>query len=78
MFGTISAGLYGTTNDSRVFAIIDIRVKDGKARLLIQPQTWRYMQGMVGTAYTKEKALADMNALAESFNQALLKSEVKF
>lgn len=78
MFGTITPGAYGTTIDSRVYAIIDIRVKDGKARLAIQPGNYSAVTSMMGPGYTKDKALADLNALADSFNRALLKNEVTF
>lgn len=78
MHGTVTAGAYGTTVDSRIYAIIDIRVKDGKARLSIKPEDWRYYKGLVGVPYTKDLALIDMNALADAFQKYIGKKEVQF
>jgi CRISPR/Cas system CSM-associated protein Csm2 small subunit len=76
MRGSISRSAYGTTIDSRVFAKIDVRVKDNKARIEIVPQD--YWHGTLSNAYTKEKAMADMEQLAESFQNNLSKETIDF
>ena len=77
IFGSFSQGMYGGTVDSRVYAIIDIRVKDGKARLMIQPNEYAYGVG-VPNAFTKEKALERMEALAVDFESAMNLKKVEF
>lgn len=74
MFGALTTGMYGI--DSRVFSIIDIRVKDGRARLSIQPDNYTYYDTQY--AYTKEKALATMEELASSFEKSLKSEKVDF
>lgn len=71
------------TVDSRVYAIIDIRVKDGKARIEIKPQgKWTYYQSStIGGRYynySKEDAMQDMAQLSEGFYNSLLKDDIKF
>lgn len=80
MFGQISSGAYGVTNDNRVYAIIDISVKDGKAKIEIKPQgTWQYDEsGMTIYTYSKQDAINEMKGLSKSFLQALLKEESDF
>jgi len=80
MNGKVHSGAYGTTLDTRVYAIIDIRVKDQKARIEIKPQDkWEYdSSGMTIYDYSKQKAIADMQKLIESFYQALQKKDVEF
>jgi hypothetical protein len=79
MFGTTQTSPYGTA-DSRVYAIIDIRVKDNKARIEIKPQSkWYYdASGMSIYSYSKQDALKDMQKLAESFHQSIQKAHVEF
>lgn len=80
MHGTLSAGLYGVTTDTRVYAIIDIRVKDDKARIEIKPQgEWRYDDsGMTIYDYSKQDAINEMKTLAASLHKALLKKNADF
>lgn len=80
MSGTISSGYMGVVTDTRVYAIVEIRVKDSKAKIDIKPQgSWRYDDsGMSVYDYSKEKAIKDMNTLANSFHQSLLKQEADF
>jgi hypothetical protein len=79
MSGGTSASMYGTV-DTRVYAIIDIRVKDDKARIEIKPQgSWAYdASGMTVYNYSKEDAKRDMVKLSNSFHDALLKDDVDF
>lgn len=79
MHGSSVAGIYGNV-DTRVYAIIDIRVKDGKSRIEIKPQDqWYYdPSGMTVHNYTKEDAILDMRNLAENLHTALLKGNIEF
>lgn len=70
MFGTVSGGQYGITTDSRVYAKILITVKDGKARLEVDPDFWKYDVNF-SKSFTKEKAIAALNDLAESFHKTV-------
>ena len=79
MSGTVQSNMYGSV-DNRVYAIIDIRVKDHKARLEIKPQgQWSYdPSGMSIYNYSKEDAINDMKRLSDDFYNALLKDNVEF
>lgn len=72
MFGTVATGLYGITTDSRVFSIIDIRVKDNRVRLNIVPENYN------ATWYTKDKALADMERMAVELEASLRAAAITF
>lgn len=82
MYGSLSrsSGMYATTVDTRVYAIIDIRVKDNKARIEVKPQgEWQYDEsGMTQYGYSKQDAINEMKSLAESFHKALIKKESDF
>jgi hypothetical protein len=78
MSGAVSSGLYGSTTDTRIYAIIDIRVKENKARIEIKPQnSWTYDE-FTGRLYDKQDAIRDMKLLGESFYQAMQRDAVKF
>lgn len=79
MSGLVQGNMYATA-DSRVYAIIDIRVKENKARVEIKPQgQWRYdASGMTIFNYSKEEAKEEMRQLAHSLHDALLKNAVEF
>lgn len=79
MHGSARAGL-NYSIDSRIYAVIDIRVKDGKARVEIKPQAnWQYdPNGMTIYDYSKAQAVTDMSNLCESFHQALQAKTVEF
>lgn len=82
MYGSTSTSyVYGQAIeiDSRVFAIIDIRVKEGKAKIEIKPQRqWPYGGYSGAYNYSKEKAVQDIIKLSDSFNAYLSKSDVEF
>lgn len=80
MNGEISTGMYGVVNDSRVYAIIDIKVKENKAKIEIRPQgSWQFdSSGLTIFDYSKEKAIEEMNSLADSFHKSLLRQETEF
>ena len=80
MFGETKSGMYGTMVDSRVYATIDIRVKDNKARIEVKPQgSWQYDDsGMTVYSYSKQQAQTDIKNLADSFHKALLSAGVEF
>lgn len=71
--GTISTGMYGTSIDTRVYAKIDIRVRDNKAKISILPLgSWKYdYSGLTIYNYTKENAIEDINKLIDSFGAKL-------
>lgn len=79
LHGSSASGLYGNV-DNRIYATIDIRLKDNKARIEIKPQgSWQYDEsGMSVFSYSKQDAIADMNHLAESLHQSLLKKAIEF
>jgi hypothetical protein len=79
MYGTVQTSAYGTA-DSRVYAVLDIRVKDNKTRLEIKPQgKWYYnASGLTIYGYSKEDAILEMEKLTESLYNALLKDNIEF
>jgi len=73
---------YGTAEEN-VYAIIEVTVKDGKARLSITPDNWNNKQytdynGKAVDSYSKENAIADINSLCESFQKSLQAESIKF
>jgi hypothetical protein len=65
------------------YALIEIRTKDGKVRISVTPDNWKYMTNFSGTNernwnYTKEMALADIDILCESFHKSLQAEDVTF
>ena len=70
--GRTSSSRYGTT-DTRVYAKIDVRVKDNRAKIEITPVgEWAYdKSGMTVYKYSPEDAKKDMNNLSRSFYLAL-------
>jgi hypothetical protein len=66
--------------ESEIYAKIDIRVKDNKTRISIQPtDSWKYHKNPnFGVYYTKEQAISDMNALCNDFLKFLQKESIKF
>jgi hypothetical protein len=75
LFGSVSnIGLYGSQMDSRVYCKIDIRVKDNKARISIEPlNSWSSIY-----SYTKDKAEKDINNLIESYHNYILSKKIDF
>ena len=68
-----------TTTDTRVYAVIEIRLRDNKARIKISPQeTWSYDASARVKVYSKQDAQREMLALANSFHHALLNEDVEF
>ena len=80
MSGVENIGSYGMTADSRVYAKIDIRVKDHKARISIEPiGSWKYdSSGMTIWNYSLDHAKKDMGDLANSLHEALKIKGVDF
>ena len=60
--------------DNRVYAIIDIRVRDNEARIEIRPQErWRFSNNQTSPyTYSKEDARFQMIRLSKSFYNALV------
>lgn len=79
MHGGLSSGLYGATTDTRVYAIIDIRVKDNKVRFEVKPQDWYYdSSGLTVYQFSKQDAIAAMTRLADSFKKGMAKEKIEF
>jgi hypothetical protein len=70
MFG----GLEADRIDNRVYAIIEIRVRDNNARIEIRPQErWRYSSNTQSPfTYSKDDARFQMARLSKSFYNALV------
>lgn len=68
------------TIDTRVYAKIDIRVKDNKAKIEIEPiGSWQYdPSGRTIYNYSKMDALLDMSALAQSLESRLRQAKDDF
>lgn len=66
--------------DSEIYAKIDIRVKDNKARISIQPMdSWKYHKNPnFGIYYTKEQAISDMEELSKNFYDSLIIKSTDF
>ena len=75
-----NSGMYNITTDTRVYAKIDIRVKDNKARISIEPiGTWQYdPSGFTIYNYSQEDAQKDMDALVEDLVNFLKSDNVNF
>jgi len=74
---------YSSTSELNIYAIIEVTVKDGKARISITPDSWNNKQytdasGKEIDTYSQEKAIADINALCESFQKSLQTESIKF
>lgn len=77
LHGGLRSGDYGI-QDTRIYAIIEITVKDNKARIQIKPQgSWSYLEDSMN-GYSKEKAKSDIEALAESFHHDMLREVQDF
>lgn len=65
------------------YAIIEITVKEGKARISITPESWNNMQssdvnGKIKDSYSREQALTDIDALCENYYKALQTEAIAF
>lgn len=74
---------YINTPEENVYAIIEITVKDGRARISIKPDSWTNkqftdMNGNAVDSYSQAKAAADIDALCESFRKSLSSEDIKF
>lgn len=80
-----------STSEECIYAIIEVTVKDRKARISITPDNWIIVQqkhtnyyykngrgANVREGYTKEMAIADIDALCESFHKNFQSEGVKF
>jgi len=76
-----STSFYGTVSvDSRVYAKIDIRLRDKGARISIEPLSpWRYDDsGLTIYDYSKEKFYEDMDRIMLSFHNAIKSDKIQF
>lgn len=77
----VISGAYDASVGTIVYAIIDIRVKDDKARIEIKPQdSWEHWPGSTYSqlSYTQDQAKQEMNLLANSFYESLKVDKVEF
>ncbi len=70
-------GKYLMNSHAEVYATIDIRVKDGRARLAITPNDYFYYETKK-FSYTKKDAINDMNRLAQSFYEKIKSEKIDF
>jgi hypothetical protein len=73
----------GEIPEVTIYAIIELTVKDNKARISISPDSWNDRQYNDGysepeSMYSKEKAISDINNLCESFNKGVQAEKVEF
>jgi hypothetical protein len=76
-----STSRYGNVSaDSRVYAKIDIRVKDNRARISIEPMdSWKYdSSGFTIYDYSEENFHQDMAKIMLSFENALKTDKIDF
>ena len=84
----ILMGKYLLNTQQYIYAIIEITVKDDKARISVTPDNWNYNYYNYGIPYwsgtdskyyyTKEEAESDINALCESFFMSLQSKKTEF
>lgn len=79
MSGKTISNYYGSV-DTRVFAKIDVRIKDGKAMITIEPLgQWMYdPSGLSIYNYSKEQALTDMDKLSNNLQTSLMTRAIDF
>lgn len=81
MFGEFrSLGMYNITTDTRVFAKIDIRVKDNKAKISVAPVgSWKHdPSGRTIYSYGSEQAKKDIDYMIENFHLFLKSNKTAF
>lgn len=71
---------YVNSPEENVYAIIEVTVKDGKARISIKPDSWNNVQytdlnGKAVDSYSQATATADIEALCNSFSRSLIVEE---
>jgi hypothetical protein len=72
-----NSGLYNKTVKADVFAVIDIRVREGRCRLAVQPLDYYYWEGF-GISYSKERAADEIAMLTNSFREKLETKKIEF
>lgn len=83
MSGTLNTSTlrYGNVSaDSRVYAKIDIRVKDNRARISIEPMdSWEYDEsGVTIYDYSEKDFYKDMDRLTADFEKAIKADKIDF
>jgi hypothetical protein len=76
-----STSFFGSASvDTRVFAKIDIRVRDKRARISIEPLTpWEYdKSGLTIYNYSKENFYEDVDKMMLSFHNSLKTDKIQF
>lgn len=79
MYGGLTPGLYGSVTDTRVYAIIDIRVKDDKVRWEVKPLEWYYDSSeMTVYQFSKQDAINAITKLSDSFYESMTQAAIDF
>lgn len=60
---------------SYAYATINIKVKDGAAKISITPESFVYVKNNMFTYYTEEQSQKDINSLIASFSTAIKTAE---
>lgn len=76
----VAATQYTAAADLRVYAIIDVRVKENKARISIDPQEWKsYNESTYPRyAFTPQKATEESDKLIQDFYTHMRGSNIDF
>ena len=56
---------------SYAYATINIKVKDGAAKIIITPESFVYVKNNMFTYYTEEQSQKDVNSLIDSFSTSI-------
>lgn len=77
---TSSFGYTSTSVDTRVYAKIDVRVKDNRARISIEPMdSWEYDEsGVTIYDYSEKDFYKDMDRLTADFEKAIKADKIDF
>ena len=79
-------GVYYSNPEESIYSIIEVRVNDNKGYISVTPDSWTHTQQIDASGkevkrvgeYTKEMAIADIDALCESFHKSLQAEKINF
>lgn len=76
----VAATAYNSAADLRIYAIIDVRVKDNKARISVDPQEWSSYDENLYPRYamTPDKVKAETETLIDAFYKHMIGSDIDF
>ncbi|MBW1612438.1 MAG: DUF4468 domain-containing protein [Deltaproteobacteria bacterium] len=79
MTGLLIPGEDEIYTSSEIYSQLDIRVKDGRARIEVNPSAWKYdPAGTTTYTMTQEQLLTYLEIFAESLRQALMECKLEF